>query len=103
MSTSPTYSGTNPAGDRHHTSMRDVKDDVSRLKNDVTSMASDAAHKGIDTVSAGAERAMDVGRQAAHSVKSGHSRMCEYVSEHPTTSVLLAAGIGALLARVLSR
>jgi ElaB/YqjD/DUF883 family membrane-anchored ribosome-binding protein len=80
-----------------------VKDDVSRLKDDVTDYASSAAHTGVEAVMAGAERVAETGRKAADIARESHGKMCEYVTAHPTTSVLIAVGIGAVLARLLPR
>ncbi|MCA9295724.1 MAG: hypothetical protein KC983_04390 [Phycisphaerales bacterium] len=96
-------SGAAVESDPRMTSLRDVKDDVSQLKNDVTDYASSAAHTGVEAVKAGAERVAETGRRAADVARESHGKMCEYVTANPTTSVLIAAGVGALLARFLPR
>ncbi len=89
--------------DRPHASVQDVKEDVAQLRHDVAEYASDATRTGIDAVKAGASHLAETGKKAGHTMQETHEKMCGYVSAHPTTSVLIAAGVGALLARVLPR
>jgi len=78
----------------------DVRRDVSQLGSDVAVLARDTAQTSASAVKSGVTQAVEAGKKAGEAVKEGHSRMCAYVSAHPTASVLIAAGIGALIARV---
>jgi ElaB/YqjD/DUF883 family membrane-anchored ribosome-binding protein len=91
-----------PVNDERPT-LRDVKQDVAQLKHDVAQCAGGAARTGIDAVKIGASHLAQTGRKVGHAARETHERMCGYVSAHPTTSLLVAAGLGALLARVLPR
>lgn len=81
----------------------DVKEDVAQLRQDVTEYAAHTAETGIEAVTNTATRVAETGKKAADVAKETHGKMCEYVSAHPTMSVLIAAGVGALLARVMPR
>lgn len=77
-------------------SFQDVRQDVDALRRDVKQFASDSAHVGMDAVKAGATRAREKARDY-------YSEACDYVAEHPIAAVLIAAGAGAILVRLLSR
>lgn len=83
------------------TSIHDIKNDVVQLKEDVVAYGSDSAHQAMDAVRAGANQAIDKGKQAAEMAKDAQAKMRDYISEHPTASVLIAVGVGAILARML--
>jgi ElaB/YqjD/DUF883 family membrane-anchored ribosome-binding protein len=82
---------------------RDVKDDVSQLKQDVTKCAADAAHTGMEAVRSGAAHAAEAGRKIADTTRSSYQKACAHVEAHPMSSVLIAAGVGAIVARLLPR
>jgi ElaB/YqjD/DUF883 family membrane-anchored ribosome-binding protein len=70
--------------------MDKLGDDFVTLKGDVVDTVRDARTTGIDIAKDMAERA-----------RTGYGQVCEYVSERPLASVLIAAGVGAILARIL--
>jgi ElaB/YqjD/DUF883 family membrane-anchored ribosome-binding protein len=80
-----------------------VKDDVSQLTQDVAECASSVAHTSAEAVKSSAVHVAEFGKKAAGAAKDSHGRLCEYVSAHPTTAILIAAGVGALVARILPR
>lgn len=82
--------------------IREVKEDVRQLKQDVSQAASAAAHSGMEAIRSGASQVSDRGRRVAEAAKDTHERMCSYVSEHPTTSLLIAVGVGAVLGQLIS-
>jgi len=93
--------GTNVMERSQHSSQRPSSQSsaIADIKKDFADVKSDVSHLSHDV----GEAAMDAGRRVADTVKSGHERVREYVTEHPTTSVLIAAGVGAILARLLWR
>ncbi len=99
--------GSGVEGDTRMPSLRNVKEDVSQLKYDVadyaTTAAQVAAHTGVDAVKTGAAQVAETGKKAADLARGSHHKVCEYISAHPTTSVLVAVGIGAIMARFLPR
>ncbi len=90
-----------------HATFQDVREDARELKDDTIEAVGHAAGKGVDAVRHRAEHAMDrtrdSGRRAADSANAAHQRFCDYVCEHPTASVLIAFGIGALASRFIPR
>lgn len=100
--------------DANHATLQDVKRDVGQLKSDVqkdmgqlkrdvSEYASGAANSGMEAAREGAAHLMEQGKHVADTAKDTHTKMCEYVRANPTTSVLLAVGVGAILARFLPR
>lgn len=88
---------------REHASMRDVRDDVAALKSDAKDCAAGMAETGIETLKHGAEAFCDTATNAARSAKESHEKVNRAIASRPTTSVLIAFGVGALAARLLSR
>lgn len=77
-------------------SFQDVKHDVEALRKDVRQLASDSAHVGMDAVKSSTHRAGEKARDC-------YGEACEYVAAHPVAAVLIAAGAGAILSRLLIR
>jgi ElaB/YqjD/DUF883 family membrane-anchored ribosome-binding protein len=100
-----TTSGTqmDRSGSTRHPSLTDVKEDVTKLKDDVTKCAVDVAEVGRDMAKNGVAHTVETGKKLAKSAQESHEKVCTYISANPTTSVLIAAGVGALLARILPR
>lgn len=92
--------------DRHAT-FKDVREDVRELKSDLTDAVSETAQQGMEAARHGAETAIEktveTGRKAADSALATHERLCEHVSNHPTSSILIAFGVGALASRLMSK
>ena len=80
-----------------------VRDDVKQVKDDVGQCATDIAHAGAEAVQHGADATLEAGRKAAENAGEVHKALCRHVAEHPTSSILIAMGVGALLARVVPR
>jgi hypothetical protein len=92
------------------TTMRDVREDAGVLKEDVKALAHDtadvvsgAAGTATAKVKDVAGQASDLAKSAGDSAKKYHSATCERVKKHPTASLLVALGAGALLGRVFWR
>ncbi len=93
-----------------HAKLRDIKDDAAAVKDDLATLAGDAkdcavgvASAGADTARKGAESMMNTASDIAERTRSAHDQACGYVRRNPTTAVLLAVGVGAVLGRVLAR
>jgi ElaB/YqjD/DUF883 family membrane-anchored ribosome-binding protein len=90
-----------------HASFKDVRDDVRELKNDVTDAVTGTARDGLDAARQGAETAIDrtvqSSRKATDSVLASHERLCDHIAKHPTSSILIAFGVGALMSRMIPR
>jgi ElaB/YqjD/DUF883 family membrane-anchored ribosome-binding protein len=93
-------------------SLSNVREDVHAIKDDLTKLGSDAkdyatgaalraAEVAKDTARQGTDAVLDTAKRATDYSKHAHEQMCDFVRERPTTSVLLAIGVGALLARIL--
>jgi ElaB/YqjD/DUF883 family membrane-anchored ribosome-binding protein len=101
--TSITRHETGKSSDHHRTGFADVKEDLKDLKHDAAAYASDIASTGIDAVKHGADKVVETSKKVGAAAQGTHEKVCDYVSKNPTTSVLIAAGVGAVLARVLWR
>ncbi len=86
---------------RDHASLTDVKQDVTALTHDAADYAKGIAETGVDAVKSGAEAIADTGRRAAEAARRTQRQVTGYVSDHPMTSVLIAFGVGAIMARLL--
>lgn len=90
-----------------HASFKDVRDDVRELKNDVTDAVSGTARDGIQaarhTAESAIDRTVDSSRRVADSALASHERLCDHIARHPTSSILIAFGVGALMSRMIPR
>jgi ElaB/YqjD/DUF883 family membrane-anchored ribosome-binding protein len=91
------------ANEPRHATIKDVKNDISHLKHDAAGVAGDAAQAGMEAIQHGAEATLEAGRKAAETVGDTHKALCRHVSAHPTSSILIAMGVGALISRLLPR
>lgn len=92
-------------GRRSHgdASLEDVQEDLRVVTRDIAQLKADAAGAAMHGVQQGAETALESVRTAGLKAKEVHEQAAEWVSEHPTASVLVAIGAGALVARMLTR
>jgi len=87
----------------NHATISDVREDVATLKSDAKDCAVGIAESGVEALKSGAETLCDTATSAAHSAKETHEKLNRSIASRPTTSVLIAFGVGALAARLLSR
>lgn len=98
------------AGDR--TGMTDSANSGSSTRRDFADKASDVgddiAHKAKQAGDTLRDKASDVGhsmQEAGHNIagraKHTHQAICSFAKENPTAAVLMAFGLGAMLARIL--
>lgn len=80
---------------------RDIGDKATDLANDILHKAKDVgddiAHKANDAGHA----IHDAGQNIARKTKHAHEVVCDFTKENPTAAVLIAFGIGAIIARIL--
>lgn len=75
---------------------RDIGRDLGRLKTDAIDASAGVATSAMDSVRAGAETAMDGAKRAQTEIST-------WVADRPFTSLLIAVGVGAIVARLISR
>ncbi|MEO0483409.1 MAG: hypothetical protein AAF138_07260 [Planctomycetota bacterium] len=90
--------------------MADVKQDIHRVKENLSTLgvdakevASAATERAVDAVRTGAETSKDVVKDLGEQAQQYHNTVVEQVVKHPTTSILVAVGVGAILGKMLSR
>ncbi len=77
-----------------------IREDLTSLKNDFSSLMSDIASGGKHVAQKGAESIAGTAKSAVDQVKSMHEGACDTIKSHPTASILVAAGIGAIAAKL---
>lgn len=87
----------------YRASLQAIREDIDSLRQDVRGLASDAATAGRDAVRTGAACARESGRRAAEAAQRAQDTASDYVSDHPMQSMLIAAGLGALVGGLLMR
>ncbi len=100
---SSTATRTASSGSERHASMKDISEDIKQLKTDVADGVAHAAEKGVESVRQGADAAVAATKRVTEKASEAHESMCKYVKQNPTTSVLIALGVGALASRLLAR
>jgi ElaB/YqjD/DUF883 family membrane-anchored ribosome-binding protein len=87
-----------------------IREDLTSLRNDLSSLMSDiasggahAAHAARATAASDVDKAKSTFSAACDQSKELHERANKTVSAHPLTSLLIAAGVGAIAARVFLR
>jgi len=92
------------------TTMSDVKKDLGHVKDDVSALGSDARDlavsakdSAVDAVRSGAQCSKETLKDIGEQAQQYHTTVKEQVIKHPTTSILVAVGVGAILGKILSR
>lgn len=75
---------------------RDVREDLTHLKDDAVAVGSEAAGQAIEHLKSGAEGATDLAQTAGEQAKAAHATMRKKIVENPTSAVLVALGVGAI-------
>ena len=73
-----------------------MKEDLSRLQEDLRSFAG-------TLVDQGKEKAVAAGETISDNVEAGLSSARDYVEERPLTMMLVALGVGVLLGRITAK
>lgn len=84
-----------------NTDLDSIREDLTSLKEDFKSLMTDLAAGGRHAAQLGAQTITDGARTAVDQVKSFQNATCDTVRSHPMASVLIAAGVGAIAARLL--
>jgi ElaB/YqjD/DUF883 family membrane-anchored ribosome-binding protein len=79
-----------------------IRDDLSVLKSDATRAARDLAHAGADMARERAGAALDQAKRLGDQFTTSYEKACDFVKERPVTSILIAVGVGAIAARLLT-
>lgn len=79
-----------------------LREDLTALKADFTSLMSDLATSGKNVAKRGVETLTNTGETAAAQMNAMCTTARDTVGRHPLTSVLVAAGVGAVLGRLLA-
>jgi ElaB/YqjD/DUF883 family membrane-anchored ribosome-binding protein len=90
---------TNQRGNNRSDSYTDVAAELSAAKDSASSLVSEVRHKAQE----GIDVTVDQAKKVAGQFQEGHHKICEYTSNHPTTALLIALGVGAITGRLLSR
>lgn len=90
-------------------SLNDLRDDIESLRRDLAALQRDArgyaggvARRGSAAVRHRAESALDSARHVADQAESVYDEGLDYVRRNPAVSVLVAVGVGAVVARLLT-
>ena len=80
---------------------RDLGDKPSDMADDVSNKAREAGYTLMDRASDVGHSVQEAGHNIAEKSKHTHQAICGFTKENPTAAVLMAFGLGALLARIL--
>jgi len=80
---------------------RNFSDSASGMADDVAHKAKEAGDTLKDKASDVGHSLQDTGHNIAEKTKHSHKAICDFTKENPTAAVLMAFGVGAILARVL--
>jgi len=86
-----------------HASVSDVRQDLAALKSDAADCAVGVAEAGMEAIRSGAETLRETAHTARDTARKAHESLNESISHRPTTSVLLAFALGAVIGRVFAR
>jgi ElaB/YqjD/DUF883 family membrane-anchored ribosome-binding protein len=96
-------SGTDRSKTKHHASYGDVGEDLAEIRRDLAALKGDALDAAAGTMQAGAHAVRDAGDLVADRATGAYDEVCDYVRANPTTSMLIAAGVGVVVGRLLFR
>lgn len=116
-----TATGSNYPRTGERAGMSDVSNTGTSTRRDLGDKADEAAHKAREAGETLKDKAKDAGetikdkasevghsmQETGHNIaeksKTSHQAICKFTRENPTAAVLLAFGVGAILARVLPK
>ncbi len=82
---------------------RDFGDKASDLASEVAHKAREAGDSLMDKASDLGHSVQETGHNIAEKSKHTHQAVCDFTKANPTAAVLMAFGLGAILARLLPR
>lgn len=77
-----------------------IRDDLANLKRDIRSLVSDLADEGKHISESGADKLNDTAKAAGDQLQSMKDEACDSIRSNPIASVCIAAGVGAIAARL---
>jgi ElaB/YqjD/DUF883 family membrane-anchored ribosome-binding protein len=77
-----------------------IKEDLSQLGTDVASAGRAVVQTGRHAITSSASKMTD---QVAKQAKSLHQSVCDFTADRPTTSLMIAMGVGAVMGLWLFR
>lgn len=80
-----------------------VREDLTHLKEDAVRATAHATEHAMEAVTSGADSAREMAHSASKACKQYHETMCDTVRKNPTAAVLVAAGVGVLAGKLLSK
>ncbi len=80
---------------------RDIADKASDLAGGVAHKAREAGDTFMDKASDVGHSIQETGHNIAEKGKTSYHAVCDFTKANPTAAVLMAFGIGAILARIL--
>ena len=95
--------GVSGVADSGHQDRRDLGDKVSDKADDFAHKAKEAGETMKEKASHVGHSMQEAGHNIAEKSKHGHQAICSFTRENPTAAVLMAFGIGAILARILPK
>lgn len=77
--------------------------DGESFTGDIGTKIGDLADRTVQKVHHAADAANDVGHTAMKKAQNGHAAVCDFTKQNPTAALLMAFGVGAILARLLPK
>jgi len=85
----------------------DIKRDIAELKGDLARLATDTASSGMAAIKDGAnvtkDAIGDIAERTGERASAAHKSLGDTVSKRPVTSLAVAFGAGAILARLMRK
>lgn len=82
---------------------RDFADKGSDIADDIAHKAKQAGETLKDKADDFGHSMQETGHNIAEKTKHGHKAVCDFTRDNPTAAILIAFGVGAILARVLPK
>ena len=80
---------------------RDFEDKASEMADSAAHKAKEVGNSFMDKASDVGHSMQETGHNIAEKTKHTHRAVCDFTKENPTAAILMAFGLGAILARVL--
>ncbi len=87
----------------NHASIEDVKTDLAALRSDVTDLIAGLAERGEHKAEDIKDSAVELANRGRERANDAHDQLCDAVANRPLTSLMIAAGVGALASALLTR
>mgnify|MGYP001440523167 CR=1 FL=1 len=88
---------------RAELSLEDLQEDLRAVSRDIAKLRADATEVATGGVRRGAASVLESAKNVASRSRESYDEAAEWVSEHPAVTIMLAIGVGAVAARLLTR